>query len=409
MVVFNFNERAMTTSRRLLFPVVLALTGVQACKSDGPSATRTDAPVTGDADGGVVGVSRSAFLQAAASCVQTSARAFATAAADLETATAALATTPDEPTAEKARMAFRAALDAWQILEVMHVGPAAPRTQPGGQELRDHVYSWPLVSPCAIESTIVSRGYEDPAFSSSLVNRRGLFALDYLLFYQQDTSRCPSGPPAGWDMLTSDERAARKRAYARAVARDVSQRGSQLAAAWDPAMGNFTAVLASAGPGNKTFATPQAGLNAVVAALSYLDKIKDLKVGGPAGKLACPEVSCPETAYARRSRDNLRANIIGLRRLGEGCGPDFQGTGLVDLLEGVGAVGVAGQLGQRLLAAQAAVDAVPREDLREAMAVDPTSVNNLHAALKAITDLIKVDLETTLDVELPDDVATDND
>lgn len=49
------------------------------------------------------------------------------------------------------------AFASWQENEVLQFGPAAPLAVAGGQELRDQIYSWPLVSRCAVEETLVSR------------------------------------------------------------------------------------------------------------------------------------------------------------------------------------------------------------------------------------------------------------
>src|SRR6185503_17561791 len=103
---------------------------------------------------------RKEVLSATAACEQTSSKAFQAAAVELETATAALVATPDAGKREAARAAYHRAMDAWQVIEAMLIGPALPRSQPGGAELRDNIYSWPLVSRCAVEEQLVARGYE---------------------------------------------------------------------------------------------------------------------------------------------------------------------------------------------------------------------------------------------------------
>ena len=48
-------------------------------------------------------------------------------------ATAPLPTSPDAGKREAAREAYQRAMDAWQVLEVMQIGPAALRSTPGDQ------------------------------------------------------------------------------------------------------------------------------------------------------------------------------------------------------------------------------------------------------------------------------------
>jgi predicted lipoprotein len=366
---------------------------------------------TGD---GAAPVTRQALLEAAAACIAPRVATFVTQATALEAATRTLASGGDAAAKEAARAAFVAAFETWQVLEAMQVGPAAPSRVPGGQDLRDGIYSWPLVSPCAVDGQLVSRGWEAPTFGNALVNRRGLDALEYLLFYEGADSQCaPAMVPAGWAALSADEKEARRRAYAAAVAADVRRLAAALGDAWDPAKGNFGNTLRTAGAGNRTFPTPQAGLNALYEALFYMDgELKDQKVGRPAGLTGCTAMSCPELSEARfagRGREGVRRNLEGARRLLEGCGDGFSGPGFDDLLEGAGAGPVATRLRERLQAASTAVDAVMQPNLADAIAMDPSPVRALHAALKGVTDLLKMEIRTVLDLELPMNYQGDND
>jgi predicted lipoprotein len=371
------------------------------------AAAGDDGPVEG---GGGTGVSRTALLEAFGRCIQGAGRDFLGRAAELESATKALVASADAGTGDAARKAFTAAMDAWQMVEMMQVGPAAISTMPGGMDLRDHVYSWPLVNPCAVEAELVSRGFEAPTFPMALVNRRGLAALEYLLFTEGSESQCPQGAPAGWAALAPAEREARRRAYAAVAAADVHRRATALVDAWEAGKGGFAAVLASAGPGNKTFPTTQLALSAVSAALFYLDgETKDQKVGQPLGLFECLAPSCPESRFARRTKANVRANLVAFRRITEGCGAGFDGLGFDDLLEAVGAEAVAGALRQRGAAVLAALDAIEEPDLPEAAKADMASVRALHAAMKGLTDMLKMEFKTLLDLEIPKRFEGDND
>lgn len=368
-----------------------------------------------EVDGG--GLSRAMLLREFGTCALATAGEFVTHAEQLATDTAVLATAPTADGLQAARQTFRRAMASWQVAEAMRFGPAAPKNVPGGQDLRDHIYSWALVSRCAIEEELVARGYEAPTFPTSLINRRGLYALEYLLFYEGADTICPATSKivtgGTWAALTEDDRLARKRGYAAAAAADVLRRAQALVTAWKPEGGNFVSVLETAGPGNAVFHTTQAALNAISDALFYVEKeVKDMKVAGPLGLRDCTAATCPElleSAFAGLSKANIAGNLIGFRRISEGCGADGQGLGLDDLLEAIGSGALAATLREKTAAAQAALDAMEEPDLKEALVADLPSVRALYDTIKGITDVLKTELLSVLDLELPAGLATDND
>jgi len=360
---------------------------------------------------------RKELLSAISACEQTSTQAFQATAVELETATAALVATPEVGTLEAARAAYHRAMDAWQVIEAMQVGPALPRSKPGGAELRDHIYSWPLVSRCAIEEQIVARGYEAPDFPTSLVSRRGLYALEYLLFYEGVATACPPTSPVvsggTWAALPAEELKARKRAYAAAAAKAVRVRADELVDAWAPAKGNFAGTLESAGSGNAVYPSVQMALNSVSDGLFYIDfEVKDLKLARPLGLRECEADTCPElveSRFAGRSKANLRANLVGFRRLVEGCEAGFAGKGFDDLMVAVGSEPLATRVKERLVAAEAALNAIEEQDLAQALVQDKASVRAFYDSLKGVTDLLKTEVVTVLDLELPQTLEGDND
>lgn len=395
-------------SRRAGVLALAALTCLCACKEstskpneEGPGAQET----------------RKEVLSAVGACVQTSAREFQALAVQLEAATAALAASPDTGKRDAAREAFGKAMDSWQVLEVMQFGPAAPRSMPGGEELRDNIYSWPLVSRCALEEQIVARGYESAGFPTGLVSRRGLFAIEYLLFYEGTDTVCPPSSPAvsggAWAALSADELQARKRAYAAVAAAAVRQRADQLVDAWAAGKGDFIRTLETAGPGNAVYPTTQAALNSVSDALFYIDKeTKDAKVARPLGLRDCDADTCPEhleSRFAGRSKANVRANLLGYRRITEGCGEGFSGKGFDDLLVAVGSEPLVARMRERQVAAEAALAAMEEQDFAQALTQDKASVRAFYDALKGVNDILKTEFVTVLDLELPQAVEGDND
>jgi hypothetical protein len=106
----------------------------------------------------------------------------------------------------------------------------------------------------------------------------------------------------------------------------------------------------------------------------------------------------------------LKANLSALRQLLEGCDDaSFNGVGFDDLIDAQGAFSLSARLKERLLAAQVALDALEEPDLSQSLVTDPASVRAVYDALKGVTDLLKSEFVTVLDVELPMGLEGDND
>ncbi len=388
-----------------------------ACRTGGSGNSGADAAGSGAGgggapveDGGVV-FARSELLAAFGTCAASGARAFRAKAAALDVAVTALVATPDEATRGSARASFREAMDTWQVMEMMQFGPTAPASVLGGRDYRDYIYAWPLFGRCAVEEELVARTYESPNFDTVLlVNRRGLAAIEYLLFYEGSDTECPATSPAlaGWMALTPAQRDERKRAYAAAAARSVLARAVGLDEAWDPAKANFVQTMRSAGPGNAVYPTVQDGIQSVGLAIFFLDQVvKDLKLTRPLNEL-CTTAACLESRFAGRSKANIAANLDGLRRIMEGCDGVPAGLGFDDLLVNIGAGDVADSLRAAAVGAEAALDAIDEPDLDQALVQDRDSVVALRDAISVVTTIVKTTFFTVLNFE-PSIIPTDND
>lgn len=317
----------------------------------------------------------------------------------------------------EARLAWKNAIDAWQIAELFQFGPAGPSTTPGGTFLRDSIYSWPLISRCLVEQNLVSQAYAKPDFgTTALINVRGLAAAEYLLFYEGTDNACsPStniNASGDWAALGATEIDSRKFHYASSVASALLTSAQSLEHAWRAEGGNFIGQFLNAGTSTSVYANEQMALNAVSDALFYLEKpLKDLKLAKPLGIMDCEAASCPESVesrYAGRSRTHIRNNLVGFRMILAGCEAGGN-TGFDDLLLSMGATDLANKMVTNVDLAIAAADAVPHDDLAVALASNPSSVLDLHAAVKSITDLLKTEFVSVLDLETPQTIEGDND
>lgn len=337
-------------------------------------------------------------------------QAFALGAGELESAAAAWCDEVDGDAArEAARVAWRDAMRAWQHAEVMLVGPAAM----DARALRDQVHSWPTTSTCAVDQEVNMVAVDPDAYdiSAKTPNRRGLPALEYVLFTESLEHTCPSQiEPTGWDGLAQADRLAARCAYAAAAAADVAATGRAIADGW-----SSYATELSAGDGSSL--TPQAAANLISDAMFYLDTdTKDMKLGEPAGivdnSCGAIEEACPaelESPHARHSKENVSANLIAFGRLyhGDQDGPGA-GLGFDEFLRALGGVALADQMTASIAAAGEAVVAIPGT-LDAAITDDRDAVADAHAAVKTVTDDLKSQFLTILGLDAPDGAAGDND
>jgi len=385
------------------------------CSDDDSGASGTGASGgtggSGGMDAAVPTFSTSGLLSAAGQCAVARYSEFAMFAGLLAQATSAYAASPTAPLRTDAQAAFRDAMAAWQRAELFRVGPAAKAAQPGGQNLRDQIYFFPIVNRCLIDQQLVSQRYASGNYASTQASSRGLSTVEYLLFHDGDQNAC--GPSVSintngsWSALSSTELAQRRADYADEAVSNILMHAQALQAAWDPSGGNFLATFTQTG--NSVFADDHSALTALLEAALYLDaEVKDSKLAVPLslpvdGVVECPNqpATCPErleSRFARISADNIAQNLIAFRQIFEGCGPGNAGLGVDDWLRSVGE----GELADRLLAAldnaDAAVAAVGSLEsaIHEA---SPTRALALHAAIKAITDLLKTEIPMVLNVQ----------
>ncbi|MBX3219348.1 MAG: imelysin family protein [Labilithrix sp.] len=382
--------------------------------------SRSGDPGAGSSSGSVDAGSfdKPALLRAFGECVVADYRELSTSVVALDAATSAAASDKSAASLEAARAAWKTAMEIAQRAEVYQFGPAAISTAPGGRDMRDPIYAWPLVGRCALEQTIVSKAYETPGWATSaLVSTRSLAAAEYLLFFTGAENECPAeseiNTNGSWAALGAEELAARRLAYARVVTADVVQRTQALVDAWDPAKGNFIEELATAGR-SKSFASEQMAFNAVTDAMFYVDlQLKNSKVGKPAGFLpdcaAAPCLSAVESPWAKRSKEHIRQNLAGYEKLFRGCGPGGSGLGFDDLLGAVGAESVTAKVEASLVEIRAALDALVEPTFEEDLQKNIAGVQRLFDALRANAALMKAEFVTVLDLELPKRVEGDND
>lgn len=314
-------------------------------------------------------------------------------------------------TLDTARAAWAEAMDAWQRAEALLVGPAAM----DGKALRDRIYGWPLLSTCGIDRDTATR-FADPAsydVATKLVNVRSLATIEYLLHTTNPNHTC-AATPTGWDALGANLPLARCR-LAEAIAVDVAAQAAAVETGWRADGGDFAGELANAGRGS-SIPSAQEGVNRVSDALFYVDRmVKDMKLAeaagiamnscGAIGTVCLAEV---ELRFADRASFAIRTNLRALREGFTGKTATADGLGFDDFLRELGHGDVADRMLANLDAAIAAADALP-DSFLGALANNPSQIAATHAAISLFTDDLKSQFLTLLGLEIPDDVAADND
>jgi predicted lipoprotein len=332
--------------------------------------------------------------------------------AALQTATVAWAADSGSETARTAAQdAWIEAMRAWQALEVMQVGPAGSSlTALGGENIRDSIYSWPTTNPCRVDQVTCRFEFEDgDFFEDALVNAYGLDALETVLFSAPNENSCSSNSGINredtWDDVGAEGIAQARADYADLMAGKIASDLQRIRHAWES---SFDTELATAGQGSEAFDSSVKGVNAIYDGLFYLETyVKDRKLGWPLGIRDCGQEDCSgevESLMAGLSNEWLAANLNGFRALYTGG----EGTGLVDLLISVDEEELANDVLTRLDEADVAVAALS-SDINETLSSDPDTVEAAHAAIKEVTDLLKVDIATVLSLEVPSEAAGDND
>jgi predicted lipoprotein len=313
-----------------------------------------------------------------------------------------------------AQEAWRGAMERWQEVEVLQIGPAASSlTAVAGLDLRDEVYSWPTTNPCRVDQETVYGGYAQPDFFEvSLVNSYGLDALETLLFSAPAVNACPGqvdiNADGSWDTLGEDGVQQRRADYAVVVAGGVRDTIVSLQQAWSAQGGDFSGKVARGGEEGSPYASPEQALNAVFDALFYVElQTKDKKLARPLGLLDCAGTDCAdevETPVAGGSQVWIAANLRSFRALFTGGA----GTGMDELVRSLGEEELADAVLSALDQADAAAAALT-VPVDVAATTDPAPALALHAAIKGVTDLLKGDLATLLVLQVPSEAAGDND
>lgn len=326
--------------------------------------------------------------------------------------------TIEQSIVDQAKMAaqtqWRATMDVWQQAEIMQLGPLLE----DDNLLRNKIYSWPTVSTCGVdfdvtffnEGTVNGQPYD---INFRTVQRKGLDALEYLLFNENLASSCDVNTgPTVWNTFSDTERKVARCEFAAEVAKDIENNADTLLAEWNTTDG-YAAQLKAAGTSDSIFTTDHDAVNVITDALFYIDSFtKDEKLAIPLGLLAnsCGSVACPEeveSLLSEHSLSNIKNNLLAFQKIFNGS-ENTNAVGFNDYLIDVGDTITATEMQANITEALTAIDQLT-SSLAETLENTPEQVEQIHTDVKDITDQLKTDFITSLALELPATSAGDND
>ena len=339
----------------------------------------------------------------------------------LESATRSWMEAPeDEERRQEAQTRWREAMVAWQRVELMQVGPAgAVGVRVGGEGLREQLYSFPIRSTCRVDQELVSEAYLEPDWAENApFNVKGLDALEHLLFNDSLENTCPEqvkiNREGEWTQVVGDVQVLNRRrsAYAHRVSLDLKAISASLSTRWS---GAFARAFES---GQAPFVHQQDALDQVFAGIFYLDQyIKDLKLGAPLGIIdICELERCPELIEHRSSEMSLQAliaNLEGFMWVYTGAPVNQPSSasdtfGFDDLLIREGASELAAQILEQMNLALESLRSI-EQTFEAQLLSDPAPLVEAHAQIAQITDLLKSQFITILNLTIPQEGAGDND
>ena len=297
-----------------------------------------------------------------------------------------------------AQEAFKAAMNDLQRSLLHSVGPSLD------EDRMLQLYSWPLSSPCKIDAKLAN----NVSTLNSAVDRRGMDALEYLLFVEPTNNHsCPSTTAAldAFNGLSVVDKQARRCEFMMPVAADVKASAKILANAWDDSKGNYASTLTGSSNAKVT-------LNKVTDAMFYFEEIlKENKFDAPLGGAVTNAISscgignlCPqavESPHARISKENIHANMLALQALYK--------AGFDDWLKAEGKDALAKSFGDDI---QAVIDGTNsiNGDFYGAISNDTVSMNNLlNGPVQDVSNALRFNVMPALVLKLPEGSASDTD
>jgi predicted lipoprotein len=322
-----------------------------------------------------------------------------------------------------AKLAWLDLMERVQKTEMHIVGPA----ERNGSALQSRINSYPLgsLATCALDQAVVlSNNDENFSVSSRALNQRGMGAIEYLLFDDDLNHSCSSQALAAddWSNLSDSERKTQRCNYAVKLANDVADASQAIYDRWILGESPYrTEFLSESSLGDN--------FQLVTDALFYLETFtKSQKLAIPLGiNPKCSAMTCPdlvESPFSQSSLRNIKTNTQEFLRIFNGG----SSVGFDDLIDNEGYASIANRFKTQskdvidfidtinvLLTDQiASIQSIDDETTCTNSEANPDDDSALDACslaglLKKITDDLKIEFVSIVNVPVPGRVQSDND
>jgi uncharacterized protein len=198
---------------------------------------------------------------------------------------------------------------AYHLIDAAAFGPIQENQEAA------NIYSWPSLNTCGIDVEVANLALTGTSGKNLTANRKGLGALEYLLFNTDFASRCNLvGNPQVkiWQERSLAQKTADRCQFARVLAQDVAAKAVSLDSAWSPEQGDFTQKLIN---GSK-YSSAKTAITDLTTSLSSLEKLKEVRLGAPIGlspSCLSEDQKCPELIEHPWSHIGLQAIVAQLQ------------------------------------------------------------------------------------------------
>lgn len=280
------------------------------------------------------------------------------------------------------------------------------------------VYSWPLANSCRIDGLLAESKFEP----GNPINRRGLDALEHLLFVAPESNHSCSTQESqltAFNDLSTEEKQLRRCKYMKNVIADVVITTNKIKDGWDPAIGDHLGEMKNSN------IDVLVTLNKVSDAMYYIADVgKEDKLDQPMGggrtntTPSCGVgVVCPadvESPNSKISLDNLIANVTSFQEL-------FHGGDVADKATNVGFDDWLEAEGEATIATKMTSDIAKTLTELNKLKVDCTTLQNaitscktqldtfFDGAFQSVTRGFRDDVLPKLGLQPPQASLTDND
>lgn len=320
---------------------------------------------------------------------------------------------------------FKETMLAFHFVDAANSGPLSDR----GRWIVDNIYSWPYVDYCGVDRSVVALANTGRADTRVIHTSKGLAAIEYLLFETTLKSRCNlrAYPEVkDWNLKSAEQKQIDRCEEAAVLAADLTKMTTQLESDWDPKNGNYVSKLVD----GSVYSSIKESTNALMDSMFIgIEKVKDTRLGKPLGRhkeclndsKKCPELV--EHAFSGLSLDAVEAQLKGFEAVWNGDFDSVSGFGFDEFVREQGHAGVAEQMRSHiqdslrsvrtLKGSSSLAQQINEMDAAACSATTKTArqveVCALHADVREIANLIKIEIFSILSLRAPSFGQGDND